>query len=1155
MASAVGNGAQDPPGERDERSSTGPAESRLLLVVDQFEEVFAAPPEEATAFQEALSKLAASPGCWVVLTVRADFYAELMSSPLWPQIRGHRLEIQPMTEAGLRRAIYLPAESVGVYVEAALVERLAADAAGEPGVLPLVQETLVLLWEHVVRRFLGLAAYDALVLPRRSYDRATAAPIRSGLQVAIARRADAALAELRPEQETIARRIFLRMVQFGEGRADTRRQQPLDALRSPGDDPLVFDATIRLLVQRRLLTLTGEERAAGGMVDISHEALIAGWPKLQAWIDERREAELTRRRLETKASEWSRLGRGEGGRLDEAELTEAERWLEGADAAELGSSEELAALVAESRTAVEETRRNAEAARQRELDQALALAETERRRAEDQAHAARRLRRSLAAAAVFALLAVIAAAGATYGLREANEQRDQARHERARADQEAQVARARALAGLAPLQLPLHDDERAALLALQAYRFNDGSSGAARTQVDEALRAVLGARHFSRVLHHQAEISALAFSPDGRKLASGDRAGTVWLWDFDGAAEPVPLVGNQDWVLALAFSPTGSTLASGARDGSVRLWDLRTLPATPTTLGGLAGEVRSLAFSPDGQSLAAGGDDPAVSVWAMPTPSVPATIALDRAVSIDVVAFDPDGQLHAMGSGSDQALLLWEPGEEVAPVSLTGSQNWRAASAAFDAEGTMLAVGGGDGSVRLWDVTEPTAPPDVLRIPDPRAVIASVAFDARGRYLAGVSHADGGVWLWEPEASSEPTFLRGHENVATAVLFSPDSRMLASGSGDKTVRLWDMAEPSVPAVLRGHTDAVRSVAFRPAGNALASGGRDGTVRLWDLARPASAPTFLLDHDAEINAVAWAPDGRFLAAGGSDGRVWLLEPDNPSAAPRELRGLGEGVTSVAFDPSGGTIAAGSWTGNVVTWELAQPDAPSSLPGHPVAVQTIAFDPLGATLAAGGCLTAGASPGTCDRGGTVVWNLDRPSDPPLTLPGPDQDRVASIAFAPDGKRLAEGSQEGSIRLWDLDDPQTPIALPGPAFAVASVAFHPDGQTIAAGNWNGTVSVWWDLNGMASHGLLPGTGGYVYALAFGPDGQTLAAGGASQDINIWTSTDAMAGHVCAKVGRNLTEEEWRQFVGADVPYERTCPNVPAAEPGSMTPTAIAA
>lgn len=276
------------------------AGTRLLLIIDQFEETFALARGEAVAFQQSLLKLMEVEDLFLVLTVRADFYPDLMASPLWEPIQKRRLEVTPLGEAQLREAIMRPAENVGVFVEAALVERLVADASGEPGVLPLVQETLVLLWEKVERRYLPLRAYEALILPRGAYG----GDGRTGLQVAISRRADDVYADLSEDGQAIARRIFLRLIQFGEGRADTRRQQTVEALRTTGDDPEIFDETLYMLTQNRLLTTSGDEKGSQRRVDISHEALILGWLRLQEWIADEREDLRFRLHLEGAVKEW-----------------------------------------------------------------------------------------------------------------------------------------------------------------------------------------------------------------------------------------------------------------------------------------------------------------------------------------------------------------------------------------------------------------------------------------------------------------------------------------------------------------------------------------------------------------------------------------------------------------------------------------------------------------------------------------------------------------------------------------------------------------------------------------------------------------------------------------------------------------------------------
>ena len=367
---------------------------QLLLVVDQFEELFTqAERAEQSRFISAIGALQADPRCTVILTMRADFYPELMNSALWPVDPSRRLEVAVLRGDALRQAIQQPAEAVGACLEAGLVERLLADAADEPGALPLLQETMVLLWAAMQRRLLPLQAYLQL-----------GSGGRSGLAVALATKADATLAALPPDRQRIARRIFLRLVQFGEGRADVRRQQSVAELQSQTDDPPVFAQTLQYLADNRLLTLSGAAEGSRRMVDIAHEALIAGWPILSGWLIERRDAEITRRRLEAKAREWQRLGAATGGLLDEIELREADRWLAGSDATELGYDATLPQLVEQSRAVLaqaahekEAAAQEKEAARQRELQQARALAAEQQQRARTEAQARRRLQGLVAA--------------------------------------------------------------------------------------------------------------------------------------------------------------------------------------------------------------------------------------------------------------------------------------------------------------------------------------------------------------------------------------------------------------------------------------------------------------------------------------------------------------------------------------------------------------------------------------------------------------------------------------------------------------------------------------------------------------------------------------------------------------------------------------
>jgi len=322
----------------------------LLFVVDQFEELFTIARDKAQLCQENLLKLIAIPHIYVVLTVRADFYEELMTSPIWSEIVDYRLEIVLLKGDKLRQVIKQPAENIGVFVDPALVQQLVMDmdAAEDKGVLPLLQETLRLSWKNLKVCFLPLSAYQSLLTLGDGQ--------KTGLQVAIALVADQAIKDLKVEpekQKAIARRIFLRLIQFGQGRPDTRRQQLQRDLQSVDDDPELFNQTLEHLAKCRLLTVSRDKKKQQKVVDLAHEALISGWPTLQDWITYRQKAEKVRRRLEAQAQEWIRLGQGQGGLLDPIELEEAEPWLRSSEAKELGYSQSLWDFITASQQAIQ----------------------------------------------------------------------------------------------------------------------------------------------------------------------------------------------------------------------------------------------------------------------------------------------------------------------------------------------------------------------------------------------------------------------------------------------------------------------------------------------------------------------------------------------------------------------------------------------------------------------------------------------------------------------------------------------------------------------------------------------------------------------------------------------------------------------------------
>lgn len=289
---------------------------RLLLIIDQFEDLFTqASQADQTLFCKIITVLCRVRYCTLLPVMRTDFYSDLMNSDLWPIDYGDRLEVAPLRGESLRQAITKPAIGLNVYIRQDLQERLVIDAADEPGTLPLVQETMVRLWEKMQGNILTLNDYE-----KKGNGEA------GGLAIALISKADSVVDKLSDEKQDIAKRIFLRLVQLGKGRADTRCRQPIENLRAATDDQGHFEQTLTHLTQNRLLTLSAEQRGGQRQVDIAHEALIQHWPRLRFWIEENREMMRVHDLLTKAAVDWQQNGYHDDYLYRGARLVQAEEW-------------------------------------------------------------------------------------------------------------------------------------------------------------------------------------------------------------------------------------------------------------------------------------------------------------------------------------------------------------------------------------------------------------------------------------------------------------------------------------------------------------------------------------------------------------------------------------------------------------------------------------------------------------------------------------------------------------------------------------------------------------------------------------------------------------------------------------------------------------
>jgi eukaryotic-like serine/threonine-protein kinase len=537
-----------------------------------------------------------------------------------------------------------------------------------------------------------------------------------------------------------------------------------------------------------------------------------------------------------------------------------------------------------------------------------------------------------------------------------------------------------------------------------------------------------------RTLHISA--NALAYSPDGRTLASAGFDKMVKLWEAATGAEIRTLRGHADSVEGVAYSPDGRTLASASRDRTVRLWDAAT-GAEIRSLSGHVLDVRAVAYSPDGHTLASAGADKTVRLWDAATGAAIRTLVTPA----EAVAYSPDGRTLASIS-DDNTVRLWDAATGAEIRTLRGRGDARVSyGVAYSPDGRILAGGGRD--CTLWDAATGQ---EILTL---RGTPRRVAFSPDSRRIATVDFLDRSVKLWGVNTSQEVSTLRGHTSWILGIAFSPDSRTLASASEDKTVRLWDTDTGREIRSLNGHASIVYGVAYSPDGHTLASASFDQTVRLWDAATGAEIRT-LRGHEGAVEGVAYSPDGRTLASAGWDRTVKLWDAAT-GAEIRTLRGHSNSVADVAFSPDGRTLASAGWDRTVKLWDAATGAEIRTLRGHGDSdptrdsrVRAVAYSADGRTLAS-----------ASDDATVRLWDAATGAEI-RTLR--HASGVWGVAFSPDGLRIV--SAGSAPKLWDTVTGREILALRGHGSAGLSVAYSPNGRFLASPGWDHefhTVKLW--------------------------------------------------------------------------------------------------
>ncbi len=1088
---------------------------RLAIVVDQFEELFThcAVEAERRAFLDVLRKLAATdpagrpPIAVVAGGLRADFYARCADYPeLWDALRHRQVLVGPMSPDQLRAAITCPARDVGLDIEPGLIDVLLTDLGAtrhdsgyEAGRLPLLAHALRTTWQQRHSHILTTAGYR----------------ITGGIHGAVATTAERAYQGLTPAGQQAARIVFLRLVSIGDGTDDTRRRIPHTTLVSEAADPPTTAAVVDAFTSARLLTQ--QEHS----LEITHDALLRAWPRLQIWINSDRDGNLVHQQLEDAASTWTRTNHDSATLYLGSRLDTARTWA-------ITHPPSVSPAVREFLTAsIRQQRRSF------------------------------RLRRTaVVLLAVLALFASGAAAVAFHQSAVTRQQRDDAVFNQVTAE-----------AG----QLPTTDLSLAAQLDLVAHRMRPTD-----LNTDTALINTENIPLSMTLTDHRGAVNAVQFSPKGGMLASASEDGTVRLWNVRDPAHPAPLgrplLGHRGGVETVAFSPDGQVLASGGKDSTVRLWDIRN-PADPEPLGSpltMSGAaVTELAFDPRGGMLAGAGNDGSMELWDVTDSRQVTSMGSrqDHTQGISGLAFSPHGHLLAT-AGLDQSATLWNVTDRAHPLlwaRLPETNGIPSAmhGIAFRPDGNKLISGSADGDLWTFDISDPMHPRATGYIFGSQTGETAVAYSPDGQFFATAS-SDRTVRLWYVAGSDEIPIgpaLTGYTGAVDSVAFSPDSHTLATASVDDTIRLWNLPRT----VMSGHTNGISSLAY--SGHILASASTDNTVRLWNMAdplRPVPLGRPLTGATNYVNSVAFSPDGHVLASGSSDGTIRLWDMSDPAHArligqPLTMtipegapyQGLvNGGVTAVAFSPVGHLLAAGGLDlalgdGLIQMWNIADPKHPTAdgqaVIGSNIEVSAVAF--LGGRLE----LAASGDSFTTEYGWMRLWNVANQTS--LKVVSQQKtgylDYVNAIAVNSNGTLLASSGSDGSIQIWDVRDPtrSTRLGMPltGPSSNTGALAFDHAGNMLVSGSADKTLRLWnvTDPTHTTQLGLpLMDQSGSVGAVLFSPDGDTIINGDNVGLINVWNlNVNVAVQRICATTN-NITPQQWQHYVGNAVAYSPPCP-----------------
>lgn len=1062
----------------------------LVLVIDQFEEIFTLVEDEGERAQFLQSLLSAcldeNSRLRIVITLRADFLEQALRYPDFGELVQRRSEfVLPLTLEEMELAITAPAKRAHLEFEEGLIAMILADVVDRPGNLPLLEYMLTRLFDHCQGHKASREDYRAL----------------GGVRGALSRHAEDIFGRLGPKQQEISRQIFIRLVSPGDGIEDTRRkvQQPeFDGLL-PDEEKLEIPRIIDIFSRARMLSVDRDPATRNQTVEVAHEALITEWNRLLQWLDSARDDIRLQRKLSASANDWQEGGRDPSYLLSGNRLVHFEEWK------------------GHSGIILTQVEREFLKASSDERDRILAAetvrvrreVETANRNAENEHVAAQRLRtrnRAITLVGTAALLlAVLATILGWKSNRDANAAQSNFIH-------------AEALRLAAEATNAYNANASAELVALLSIRAMNLQYS---PQADAALLAA-ARLNFPDMLYHQGEpLFTATISPDSKTMAVVSTEGHDLNLVNIATGDLIQSFRHPDAILSASFSPDGLLILTAGEDAVQRVWDTATgrlVTERPT-----GGRTAYSAFSQDGNRIYLGtiGDENAIVLW-------------NIASGNEIQRWSVEGRPRVVSPDGNTAVLYLLEQSKLQLYDLTGKApattldiHEAPTDVQFCNNGSTVLVGYFDGNARLWDTL--TGALD-LTFSGHQSTVRNVDCSPDGRLVVTGSD-DRTARVWNMETGEILNTLRDEATV-TQLALSPDGTKIVTISGDgagNTVRVWSTQTSSQWPAYAGHSGIVSGVAISPDGKSLATADSTNTIRIWDALNGLLVHKFS-SEDVVNFGLAFSPDGKRLASGlWHTGLIQLWDVKTGKEISRYPSDLVGGLNELAFSPDGKSLFYGGGTfmdtdeAKAIVLNLASGDIELAMPLAGTS------DFYGADVSSDGKYLL-----TAHTDGTArIWDAQSGV---LVHEYPAGEILVSGKFSPDGKSILMTGFNGLVSLWDVSEAEKLRDLVGHTDTVSRGVFSPDGSLIATASYDGTVRLWETATGRELRRYTGHTAA-VENVAFSPNGDYLVSVGDDSAVHVWDiNVQNTVVYLCSELHRDLSERERQEYGINDL--TPTCP-----------------